>query len=287
MFLLGNDELDLKDGEISMKANKETVTEKNMSRRANNLSGKEWLLNSFSIWRGLGKNGEERGLKHPAMFTIKLVSQLLESYTCCQGEKLLDPFAGAGTSLIAALTKDMDAVGFDVNKEFREVFKSRTSKLFDAKHWAYHLHDARNMGDVIPPETIDICITSPPYWDILNQKRSADGKQARPYSAMKSDLGNMESYDEFLLALGDVMGEVYKALKDGKIFILNVMDLRKKANFYPLHMDVVTEARKQGFSLEDIIIWDRQDEYNNLRPLGYPYKFIINKVHEYLLVFKK
>jgi hypothetical protein len=42
-----------------------------------------------------------------------------------------------------------------------------------------------------------------------------------------------------------------------------------------------------GFVLEDIIIWNREREYNNLRPLGYPYVFIVNKVHEYILIFKK
>jgi hypothetical protein len=35
------------------------------------------------------------------------------------------------------------------------------------------------------------------------------------------------------------------------------------------------------------MIWDRQKEYNNMRPLGYPYSFIVNKVHEYILIFKK
>ena len=42
-----------------------------------------------------------------------------------------------------------------------------------------------------------------------------------------------------------------------------------------------------GFEFEDIIIWDRKQEYSNLRPLGYPYVFRVNKVHEYILIFKK
>ena len=65
------------------------------------------------------------------------------------------------------------------------------------------------------------------------------------------------------------------------------MDIRKKSNFYPLHCDLITELRKHNYLLDDIIIWDRQPEYNNMRPLGYPYKFRINKVHEYLLIFIK
>lgn len=40
-----------------------------------------------------------------------------------------------------------------------------------------------------------------------------------------------------------------------------------------------------GYTYNDLIIWDRQADYNNMRPLGYPYKFIINEVHEYLMIF--
>ena len=30
----------------------------------------------------------------------------------------------------------------------------------------------------LPENHFDICVTSPPYWDILNMKRSADQKDA-------------------------------------------------------------------------------------------------------------
>jgi len=45
--------------------------------------------------------------------------------------------------------------------------------------------------------------------------------------------------------------------------------------------------QKIGYIYDDLIIWDRQADYNNMRPLGYPYKFRINKVHEYLMIFIK
>ena len=257
------------------------------SKRANALSGGDWLRHSFSIWRNLGKNGEERGLKHPAMFSTKMVARLLDAYTKCNGETVLDPFAGSGTTLAAAIEKNMAAVGLDINKEFREMFVNRISPLSFSANWQYHLCDARAMSGVVGAESVDICITSPPYWNILNQKRSAAGGAPRPYSAMKNDLGNMESYEDFVAVLGDIAGEILKALKPGGAFILNVMDLRQKSKFYPLHMDASTEIVRRGFSLEDIIVWDRQDDYNSMRPLGYPYKFIINRVHEYLLVFRK
>jgi len=42
-----------------------------------------------------------------------------------------------------------------------------------------------------------------------------------------------------------------------------------------------------GFIYDDIIIWDRRHEYNNMRPLGYPAVFRVNKAHEFILIFQK
>jgi DNA modification methylase len=57
--------------------------------------------------------------------------------------------------------------------------------------------------------------------------------------------------------------------------------------FIPYHMDIADIMKEIGFVLEDIIIWDRRREYNKLRPLGYPYVFVVNKVHEYIMIFRK
>ena len=154
--------------------------------------------------------------------------------------------------------------------------------------WRYEILDARQLASVLDAGSAEICITSPPYWDILNRKRTADGKDAKPYSANGHDLGNLEDYDTFLDALAQVAGQVGQVLRPRGYFILNVMDIRKGPTFYPLHQDASGAVlRSGGFTLEDVIVWDRQADYNAMRPLGYPCKFIVNKVHEYLLVFRK
>ena len=112
---------DLMVGEMSIKSNHATKKKTTPAQRANLLSGAEWLQHSFSVWRELDKNSEERQLKHPAMFTSKLVERILESYTCKSGV-LLDPFAGSGTALLAALNNNMEAVGLDINPHYRKIF---------------------------------------------------------------------------------------------------------------------------------------------------------------------
>ena len=139
----------------------------------------------------------------------------------------------------------------------------------------------------IEPDSIDICVTSPPYWDILNQKRSADGKSQRNYGDSRDDLGNINDYEKFISELSKVFEAVLNVLVPGKYCIVNVMDLRKKDTFYPLHSDLAQKMVESGWIYDDVIIWDRRQDYNNLRPLGYPFVFRINKIHEYLMIFKK
>ena len=254
--------------------------------RANALSGAEWLKRSFSVWRGLGRDNGGGG--HPAPFPVALAERIIECYAADGAGTVLDPFAGSGSALIAALQKGMDAVGLDVNPDYRDMFEQRLSLFSASGHWRYEVCDARALGTVVDPCSVEICITSPPYWDIQNRRRSADGKASRPYSNNGHDLGNMDHYGEFLAALGCVAAQVETALRPKGYFVLNVMDIRKKSLFYPLHQDAAASVGDHtSLTLEDIIIWDRQQDYSAMRPLGYPYKFIVNKVHEYLLVFRK
>lgn len=267
------------------------VKPKKVLNKTNHLTGKEWLQNSFSIWRELGKTDEERKLKHPAIFTIKLVSKLIETFSRPQESLILDCFAGSGTTLIAGLAKGNDVIGFDLNQEYKDLFIHRATKSYSLPKAGldrkFLIHDSRFLSQKLRSNSVDLCITSPPYWDILNQKRTADYKENVKYSDDGEDLGNIAIYEEFLSELKLVFKEVHQVLKPKSYFILNVMDLRKKDKFFPLHIDASNIAKDVGFKFEDIIIWDRQSEYNNMRPLGYPYKFIVNKVHEYLLIFTK
>lgn len=267
------------------------IKPKKKVNKTNSLTGKEWLQNSFSIWRDLGKSDEEKKLGHPAIFTIKLVSKLIDTFCTPYNGKVMDCFAGSGTTLIAGLLKGKEVLGFDINPEFKKLFIKRAINSYNIPSYGladkYIVDDSKNISKQVEAESIDLCITSPPYWDILNRPRTADYKTNKNYSSLKSDLGNIEDYSEFLQSLKDIFSEVYKVLKPKCYFIINVMDIRKKDRFYPLHIDTAKVAQEVNFYFEDIIIWDRQTEYSNMRPLGYPYKFIVNKVHEYLLIFRK
>ncbi|MEM4449313.1 MAG: DNA methyltransferase [Nitrososphaerota archaeon] len=255
----------------------------------NELDGKTWEKYSISIWEII-KSREESKLKHPAMFPVELCRRLIEIYTK-KGEVVLDPFMGSGSAVIAARDLERKGIGFDINPNFVQLVKKRISqqKLLHLKveEPDIYCEDARNLLEYVKPSSVDLVITSPPYWNIHTRKRTADYKEPRPYSSLEGDLGNISDFNKFMDELKSIFEKVHIVLRNNKRCIIIVMDLRQGSQFIPFHIDIVNMMAEIGFILEDIIIWDRRREYSNLRPLGYPYVFIVNKVHEYILVFRK
>lgn len=258
-------------------------------RRANDLNGSDWARYSISVWSDIRKTPDERRLKHPAMFPEMLVKRVISCFTTSQDLRVLDPFMGSGSTLVAACQCGKYGIGLELNREYIELAEKRFAQpdLFEKSRYEIHNADARQLASLVDANSVDLCLTSPPYWDILLQKRTADYKNIRNYGDEKGDLGRVRDYQEFLSALGEVFAGVYEVLKPGMYCIVNVMDLRKKDRFYPLHSDLAQRLQEVGFIYDDIIIWDRRHEYNNLRSLGYPSVFRVNKVHEFLLIFKK
>jgi DNA modification methylase len=267
-----------------------------MGEKMNNLSGKEWLQYSFSIWRDINKTTEERQLKHPAMFPAQLAERLIQIYTREQGEVILDPFLGVGSTLKAAYKLGKKGIGIDLSSDYIKISKKRITAvqgdIFENKPKEFykpeiHKADSRNLDKFIKPESVDLVVTSPPYWDILNMKRSVDQKEIRNYSESNKDLGNIADYELYLHDLKKVYQKVYEVLKPNKRCCCVVMDIRKKDKFYPLHEDQTRIMKEIGFEIEEYVIWDRQKEYNNMKTLGYPYVFRFNKVHEFICIYWK
>jgi DNA modification methylase len=259
-------------------------------KRCNSLDGTKWLQFSISVWSDIRKSTEELRLKHPAMFPVALVDRLMQTFLRPDGRVVLDPFMGSGSTLVGAREAGKHGIGFELSPEYIELARRRLERTsFDGKSGSFEIRqgDARQLVETLAADSVDLCVTSPPYWNILNQDRTADSKATRHYGNLRGDLGTIASYDEFLDLLGDIFVGVLRALRPGAYCCVNVMDLRKQDRFFPLHSDLARELAVRGFVFDDLIIWNRGQEYNNLRPLGYPYTFRINKVHEYVVILRK
>jgi DNA modification methylase len=69
--------------------------------------------------------------------------------------------------------------------------------------------DAIDVLKYVPQATVDLVVTSPPYWDILNEKRSADYKDIRNYGNYERDLGCISDYTAFLCELKRIFQEIF------------------------------------------------------------------------------
>ncbi|QDT96239.1 Modification methylase DpnIIB [Gimesia aquarii] len=273
-----------------------------MPKPYNALGGKKWIQNSISVWSDIRKSTEEARLKHPAIFPEMLVERLIETFLPLQGDVILDPFAGSGSTIVTAEKMGKTGVGIELSEEYAALANQRIQEVVHSADEAVdsgpdteklefksrvHHGSALNLSEMVSPESVDLCITSPPYWNVLNQRRSADHKTVRHYGNHEQDLGVVEDYAEFLDELKEVFGQVLTALRPGGYCCVVVMDLRKKSQFFPFHSDLATRLQQIGFIYDDLIIWNRQSEYNNLRPLGFPSVFRVNKVHEFILLMQK
>jgi DNA modification methylase len=186
-----------------------------MANKYNDLSGKEWLQYSFSIWRNIRKEDEERKLQHPAMFPIQLADRIIDIFSKRE-DLILDPFMGTGSTIIAAYRKKRNSIGFELSSEYVSIFAKRLneekSNLLNNECYEpiVYTKDARELLEYVNKESIHLCITSPPYWDILNMSRTADRKEIKNYSESKTDLGNINDYNEFLYELGRIFIKVYQ-----------------------------------------------------------------------------
>lgn len=68
--------------------------------------------------------GEKRFGKHPTQKPLALMMRILKA-SANKDSKILDPFVGSGTTVVAAKLLGFNAVGVDNNSEFLEIAKQR------------------------------------------------------------------------------------------------------------------------------------------------------------------
>ena len=146
--------------------------------------------------------------------------------------------------------------------------------------------------------SVDFVVTSPPYWGILHKQdqkvlkdRVANNLDTK-YSDDKKDLGNVADYNEFLdILCKKVFMECARLLRVGKYMAIIVSDFRDKGDFISFHSDLISRLNKQrvvgGGTLAlqgtKILI----QNHKSLHPYGYPFSYVENIHHQYVLIFRK
>lgn len=265
----------------------------------NCMTAKDWLKSQIGVWQFLYESRDIRDKSiHPATFPISLAKKVITLFTH-EGQLVLDPFAGSGTSLIAGNELNRNAVGFDLQKKYIELCESRLQKhgnLFNVCRQIAVQDDAINIPKYIAPETVSLIWTSPPYANLLNRSRKNKSRRDRDneqlgkveqYSQDTRDLGTM-SIDSYALAMGDIFEGLLPLLKEKAHCVINVPDMWWENQRITIHVSIIEELRKRGYELRNIIIWDRTNIVNNIGIFGWPSNYITMGVtFEYLLDFWK
>lgn len=79
---------------------------------------------TLAIWRVQPESAKRAG--HPAPFPAELARRVIRLYTC-PGMTVLDPWAGSGTTIEAALLEGCHALGFDLSPAYIEKARARAS----------------------------------------------------------------------------------------------------------------------------------------------------------------
>ena len=230
---------------------------------------------------------------HPAGFPETLVKEFIEFFTK-RGLWVLDPFAGTGSTLLAARTSGRNAIGVEVNPRYASIARSRLETIPEAEGTKQIVIDAdsRQLKDVLGkvgvPE-VDFCITSPPYWNQLSRSTLRQKDRARKgwdtiYSVDSRDIGNIEDYGEFLDSQKKIFDQVHLVMKPLSYLVVVTNNVFYRGRLYPLAFETLTRLA-ENWVPKDEKIWLHDDK--RLLPLGIYNAWVGNRCHQYCLIFRK
>jgi DNA modification methylase len=268
--------------------------------RLNNLDTKSWLKFQKSWFIHTPPRRQKGVLRHPAKFPETLAQEFIEFFTQ-QGQVVLDPMVGTGSTLVAALRCGRHSFGVELNSTYAEI----AQKVVEEERHLLGEPATQFAAQVINGNAacfaeyasahqiplIDYVLTSPPYWDMLHARGAQTQKKRRSEPAMDvvysddpHDLGNLADYDEFLQRLVDIYANLEPFLRPGAYLTIIVKNVKKGGKIYPLAWDL---ARLLGntYTLKDEKLWCQDDI--RLAPYGMGNAWVSNTFHHYCLQFRR
>lgn len=267
--------------------------------RLNDLDPKSWLRFQKSWFLHNPPPRRKEVMRHPAKFPETLAQEFIEFFTK-RGQVVLDPMAGTGSALVAALRSGRSSYGIELNPGYAEIARNvleaerqALGKATDSLVTEVFTGDAGDIGSFVESHqipAIDYVFTSPPYWDMLHARGAQTQKNRRNspdldviYSTQPGDLGNIEDYGEFLERLAGIYVRLKPFIRRQGYLTIIVKNVKKGGKIYPLAWDL---AGKLGeiYTLKDERIWV-QDNIR-LAPYGLGNAWVSNTFHHYCLQFR-
>lgn len=134
------------------------------------LTEKEWLEYTQQVWEIPSPNKSDSAYgQHPSIMPAEIAKRLVKLFTF-EGDTVLDPFAGSGTTLKVAQELKRKWVGYEIYKNYGEVIeeKLKESQMKPGLKFnqVYNL-DVFKFLDSLEEESIDLVIIDPPITDLM------------------------------------------------------------------------------------------------------------------------
>ncbi len=181
------------------------------------------------------------------------------------GDLVFDPFAGWGTTLVAASVTGRRGVGVEISADR---VRQASDRLKDYPGQIMVCGDARRPP--LPDGAVDLCVTDLPYF----------GTALDADSTVEGQFYALRDYDSYLTAIDHAFAALARTLRKGAYAVIAVQNRRVGDTFVPLAWDV---GRVLGWHLT------LGDERIHLypRPVSGDDPLIGNRAHEYLLLAQK
>lgn len=273
-----------------------------LDNKLNDLTGREWTFFINSVFSThYPTNGKESYAHHirkihPTPKPPQLMRDIISFFTK-ENEMVFDCFMGVGGSLLGAGLCKRKAAGIDLNEDYINAYKRAAQELelpifpTIAGDAIELLKNDSIMKQLVDDEKISLLLIDPPYSNMMSkEKTGADifvyGKEATPFTESEKDLGNMDR-TEFLNALRSAVENALPYIKFRGYVVVFIKDLQpSKKQINMLHAEVVNALNEiPNLYYKGMKIW--ADESAKLYPYGYPFSFVANQIHQYILIFRK
>lgn len=270
----------------------------------NDLTGKDWIpeTKSYFYQRGLGASHPHARIErlHPAPFSFQDIQKLIEFFTK-RGMLVLDPFGGVGSTAKACEISGRRCISIELSRKYHDLSVLRLETEVGEGTSSNHRFLNGDSCAILPTldsRSVDFIVTSPPYWGILRkQDQKVTENRIRQnldtrYSDSPQDLGNIEDYRLFLSKLSsEVFAECARILRRDKYMAVIVSDFRDKGEFISFHTDLIqrlNHLKAEGGG--ELLLQGTKiliQSHKSLHPYGYPFSYVENIHHQYVLIFRK
>ena len=217
--------------------------------------------------------------------------------------RVLDPFGGVGSTAKACELEGRLCTSIELQPRWRDLAIQRleieVGEGTSQKH-EFILGDSRVELKRFADSSFDFMVTSPPYWSILNKKADHKVKKERIANNLATnysdddgnDLANIENYEDFIkILVDDVFMECARVLRPKKYMCLVVSDFRNKSEFISFHSDLIQAMNRRetrdGYRITLQGVKVLLQNHKTLLPYGYPFAYVENIHHQYILIYRK